>query len=166
MECKKVFGSESIGMYNIAIQLLVTMGDREFDDTDSSNIYPELKVIEDKLQARTDILNEQTTAQLKETKENIIKLFNEPVYVLEIPNEYGKTWYYRNRPWFMIWTKVGPIKIGWRSSVMHIEWTTISNRIKAEDLFPESTSTKYDYIIHAWSYQEAKQYIDKILGVN
>ena len=96
-------------------------------------------------------------------KKEIIELFNNPIFVEEIPNEYCSNYCCRQLPWFIITTKIGRFKIGWRKRVINIDWSdTICNK-SAEDLFPEINNTKGDKYIHAWSLEEAKEFINKIM---
>jgi hypothetical protein len=102
---------------------------------------------------------------LKEIQDNfaLTKLFEEPIYIEEIPNGYCSDWCCRDLPWFIVTTIIGRIKIGWRKRVIHIEWTETKNKIEAQKLFPDEDVTKYDRIIHAWSLEKAKEYIKTII---
>lgn len=119
-----------------------------------------------------DMINENTifhSAKYKERvaaeKISLLACFPETIYVKEITNEYmgGKL-----DPWYLVTTKKGVIKIGWRKRVIVVDWTNSDIIDKPEDLFPNEDVTKssgYDKhkLIHAWSYEKAKEYIDKLL---
>lgn len=80
----------------------------------------------------------------------------QPIYVKEIPNEYfGRL----SEPWLIVTTAIGHIKIGWRKRVIQIDWSQTDLVKTAEDLFPEENVTKDKQMIHAWSYEKAKEYL-------
>jgi hypothetical protein len=66
----------------------------------------------------------------------------------------------------VVTTNIGRVKIGWRKRVINIDWSDTVVKKKAEELFPEENVTKggYDnhFYIHAWSYEDAKKYLDRI----
>lgn len=96
-------------------------------------------------------------------------LFNNPIYVKIIDNEYwGEHPYAWASPWLLVTTAKGVIKIGWRKRVINIDWSQSDVKTEARDLFPTEDVTKGDYTnpryIHAWGYEKAKEYLDKILS--
>lgn len=96
-------------------------------------------------------------------------LFDNPIYCKEIPNEYwGKdSGYGWSSPWLLATTTKGVIKIGWRKRVINIDWSQSDVTKTAEELFPNESVTKGSYsnprFIHAWGYDKAKEYLNKIL---
>ena len=56
--------------------------------------------------------------------------------------------------WFLFKTEIGIIKIGWRKSVINIDWSKIG-KIDGKVLFKRSDSTHDTYNKHAWSELEA-----------
>lgn len=99
-------------------------------------------------------------------RQEIVGLFGESaVYVEEIPNRYGSSWYYSMSPWFRITTRIGNFIVGWRKRVIHIEWTdTLVNDLSVT-VFQDVDVTKFDRCIHAWSYLDAKNYINRIFAL-
>lgn len=97
-------------------------------------------------------------------KAALLGLFPCRIFVDEIPNGYGQSWHNRHLPWFIVTTAIGRFKIGWRKRVIHIEWTETVGTKPAEALFADEDVTKADRVIHAWSLEKAKQYIDTILA--
>ncbi len=102
-------------------------------------------------------------------KAEILALFEgRKIYVEEIPNGYGgEDPYYCLYPWFIVTTEIGRIKIGWRKRVINIDWTDTLQKKKGNELFPEEkTTVSSDYdecrYVHAWSYEKAKEYLEKI----
>lgn len=80
----------------------------------------------------------------------------------EIPNGYWPHAYIEMReknPWWLFETEFGIIKIGWRKRVISIDWE--STKIKIPDL-TEDDVTKNDYLVHAWSYSKALEYLTNL----
>lgn len=99
-------------------------------------------------------------------REELLDCFPEPIHVKEIPNGYIQAYYTKHLPWFIVTTSLGPIEIGWRKSVISIDWSKSDVKKTAEDLFSEEDVTKMTYGIHAWSPAKAKIYIHKLLGLS
>lgn len=95
-------------------------------------------------------------------KADLISLFKCPIWVKEIENGYSKD--HVNSPWLDVYTKIGPITIGWRSSVISIDWEGSDNKTPADELFPNEQCTKYGRLIHAWGLEKARDYIGRIVG--
>jgi len=99
-------------------------------------------------------------AACKKEGEELLALFDQPIYAEQIPNEYDKS----NRPWFLVTTKIGHIKIGWRKRVIVLDWSCTTNKGRAVDLFADDV-TKDVHMIHAWGYEKAKEYIAKLMSL-
>jgi hypothetical protein len=67
-----------------------------------------------------------------------------------------------NRKWLLVMTPVGPIQIGWRKRVISIDFSQTVLEESAGELFPSEDVTKYDQVVHAWGYEKAKEYIERI----
>jgi hypothetical protein len=91
---------------------------------------------------------------------DIRALFDAPVFVEEVTNEYSLD----GRPWFVVTTKVGRVKVGWRKRVISIDWSGSTVDRDAHDLFPDEDVTKVGRLIHAWGYEKAREYLKKIVG--
>lgn len=106
--------------------------------------------------------NAEAHKEAEQERTSLLSLFgNAPIYVEPIPNGYCHQACCEHRPWFVVTTKIGRIKIGWRKRVINIDWSeTLAP--KAEELFAAETSTKGDKMIHAWGYEKAKEYIATI----
>jgi len=70
----------------------------------------------------------------------------------------------RHIPWFEVTTRVGVFIIGWRKSVISIDWEGTVGTKNAEELFPTEDVTKNGKSIHAWSYAKAKEYVTTIIN--
>lgn len=94
-------------------------------------------------------------------KEEILNLFRDhSIYVEEIENGYYKE---SLRPWFVVTTPKGRIKIGWRKRVININWSDTKIELEAEALFPEEDVTKFNKTIHAWGLEKAQEYLNVLL---
>ncbi len=110
------------------------------------------------------IEQDPNTKVLTEKNRSMVdKVFDSPVYVEEIENGYCKDYCCKHLPWFIVTTKIGRITIGWRKRVTAIDWEDTDNKLEAEELFPDENTTKVGCMIHAWSYEKAKEYITKIV---
>lgn len=68
-------------------------------------------------------------------------------------------------PWFRVETEIGQITIGWRNSVISIDWSETSYDGKyILLLFQEESVTKEKTYIHANSKEKAIEYLAKLLG--
>ena len=102
-------------------------------------------------------------AQAAAERADIVGLFEQPILVEEIPNGYCNRACCAHRPWFIVTTRVGRIKIGWRKRVIEIDWSDSTVELLAEELFPQQQVTKEGRSIHAWSLGDAKCYLNAIL---
>lgn len=164
---KEVYSIESYGNggRKLLMKIFVDVG-REFTEIDKNNISNAAYGLEKELNAESIKLDPKTAAQAREDRESIIALFKgQEIFVEEIPNEYHgpNDAYGRNFPWFRVTTKIGHFKIGWRKSVININWENTLVKTKANDLFTDDV-TKGDYYIHAYGYKVAQEYIDKIMS--
>jgi len=102
-------------------------------------------------------------ASAAQEKSGILALFDEPVFVEEIPNGYCSSWCCRHLPWFIVTTRVGRFKIGWRKRVILIDWSDCPGTGLSIDLFANEDVTKGERMIHAWSYGKAREYIQAVV---
>jgi hypothetical protein len=58
-------------------------------------------------------------------------------------------------PWWLVQTRFGNIRLGWRKRVISIEWdaTKIRGVVTKDDV------TKDETMVHAWSYHKAVEYL-------
>lgn len=80
----------------------------------------------------------------------------EVLFVDEIANGYWPPVYTQRPPWFLVTTKYGVLKIGWRKRVLSVEWTRTKVRTKLTT--EENVTTEPDYT-HAWSFAKAVEYM-------
>ena len=103
---------------------------------------------------------------IKGERERFERLFPDPVYVKEIPNEYWKNDpHMKHFPWFIVTTSLGPIKIGRRKWVTEIDWSESEIRHDGRELFKDEDVTKESKMVHAWGFEDAKRYILKLMNL-
>lgn len=61
----------------------------------------------------------------------------------------------KKSPWWLVRTPHGLIEIGWRKHVMQINWEDTP----ARTIVTQDDVTKEDYLVHAWSYPKAIEYL-------
>ena len=79
-----------------------------------------------------------------------------PCFLKTIPNEYSNAIYYN--PWFEACTPWGKIKIGWRKRVINIKCEDID----FTNLFSNEDTTVDKDCVHAWGWDKAEEYLEKI----
>ncbi|MCK9429375.1 MAG: hypothetical protein M0R17_05185 [Candidatus Omnitrophica bacterium] len=137
---------------------------RTLTENDKIIIDEHISIIINELLSETKKLDPKEIEYNRINKENILKLFSCPIFVEEIPNEYCSSYCCKHKPWFLVTTNKGIIKIGWRKRVINIDWTGSTIKETAHTLFPNEDVTRGEYFIHAWSLEKAKEYIDKLLA--
>src|ERR1039458_6097882 len=117
-------GRSDAGEIGIKVMLSI---ERELTDKDNYVISEAVERIHDGIIAETIKINPLTAKYRKAEREEILALFPDKIFVEEIPNgycsKYCSKYCCREKPWFIVTTSLGRIKIGWRKSVIHIEWT-------------------------------------------
>jgi len=167
LEYKLLCKEESHGSYgSFGIQILVAGSN--LPDLDASEIWNASTKARETIKSEIMALSMASlpdTVKASERNRELLNIFDEPIFVEEIPNGYCSRWCCRHLPWFIVTTKVGRIRIGWRKRVICIEWEDTIGTKTSEELFAEEDTTKGERMIHAWSIENAKRYIDKILGI-
>jgi hypothetical protein len=82
--------------------------------------------------------------------------------LIAIPNGYSSRF---NRPWFLVHTPFGPIKIGWRKRVISIHWDKAEGLADrdGDQLFADEQVTKGRHMVHAWGREKAIEYLRKLM---
>lgn len=62
------------------------------------------------------------------------------------------------RPWWLVETEFGIVKIGWRKRVIEIDWesTAIREEVTSNDV------TQSEVMVHAWGYSKAVEYLQEL----
>jgi hypothetical protein len=59
------------------------------------------------------------------------------------------------RPWWLFLTGIGPVQLGWRKRVMHIQW----DACKVRGIVTTDDTTKEPTYVHAWKTEKAVEYL-------
>ena len=161
---KNISSIESHGNPGVTIAILGHAGELDLSKPNElSNMAS--RMVDDLYQKANDLIavaDPMEAGLAKEEKAKLIAAFGgRPIFVEEIPNEYYSKGRYA-RPWLMVTTPAGHFKIGWRKRVIQIDWSRTTVKDWARELFASEDTTKDDQMIHAWSYEKAKEYINRI----
>lgn len=140
--------------------------DREFNENDKNNFRDVAQLLFEKLDEENILSKDKETGASIKEREEILNLFdNHNIFVDSIPNEYCNRYCCKHLNWFVVTTKLGRIKIGWRKRVINIDWSDSLIKIKSNVLFENEDVTKSDYAIHAWGLEKAQEYINRLLSI-
>ena len=131
-------------------------------DSEVDRISAEVNQILHKLQHNTAMKDPELPERQRRMRDELLSLFPSPVYAKQIPNQYCSQPCCYGRPWFEVTTSVGLFVVGWRKSVLVVDWSGTDVTLLADKLFPDEAVTKIGRLIHAWSYDKAREYIEKI----
>lgn len=154
------------GQTTTGLELYVKIG-RELTENDQRAIYKWMDELEKDLSAESARLNPDNIAWKAAWLVKVTEMFTAaklaPVYVKEIDNEYCGSRCCPHRVWCLVTTRLGVIKIGWRKSVIVIDWYA-SDCLLTPDEVSSDDVTKGDRDIHAHGYEKATEYLTKIGG--
>lgn len=152
----------SLGVFHLKIEVGATKLPNLRKESINKAMYGAVDMLSAEIQAA---IKEDDPGTIKEAERNfkLIDVFDEPIYVEEIPNRYCKDWCCRHLPWFVVTTKVGRFTIGWRKRVIHIDWEDTTGTDTADNLFKDEDTTKGGKYIHAWSISDAKRYVSDVI---
>jgi hypothetical protein len=168
LEGYKPAGGCEINGGEFGIKMFVRMN-RDLNDEDNWVLSRAQRDIEAALRKESLRLDPATHEWAALTRSEIMNLFTAPIFVEEIPNGYCSQYCCAFKPWFVVTTSRGRIKIGWRKSVIHLEWTDSAIKGDAEAIFPKEEAwpgyetTAYDKVIHAHGYDAARRYIARLM---
>ena len=166
-ELKILSGSESHGP-NHNCHAQVVLNSNKYDELSEDaqrDLSWEAQEFIEKLRHNIEVkwaeenLQDKRQENIEKMKDLFHKAGFELVYATVIPNGYSDHPVYFTTPWLEVTTSKGPIIIGWRKRVISINWSKSEITAKAEELFKEEDTTKYDRLIHAWSYEKAVDYL-------
>jgi len=154
---------ESYGeLGSLGIKIMLAVG-RPLTEADKRTCRDAMDTIYAGVMEETIRLRPETAQERTQERAEIVGLFRQPIFVEEISNGYCNSWCCKQKPWFVVTTLIGRVKIGWRKRVISIDWEDSIIKESAENLFPTEDVTKYGRLIHAWSYDKAREYLAVLL---
>lgn len=150
-------GKEPLG---IDIRVSINRPITEADEMAATKACDDLR---EALELETMRLDPDVAVERELERQNLLAAFAAYIFVEEIPNGYCSRACCSQKPWYVVTTRKGRITIGWRKRVINIAWEP-SVAGPAEMLFPQEEVTKLERSIHAWGYDKAKQYVQRLLA--
>lgn len=83
-----------------------------------------------------------------------------PVFLRTMSNGYGSEMW--RGPWFHALTPWGVLGVGWRKRVIEITNQRGFRGLNMKELFASEDMTKGGGLVHAWGYDKAREYLEKI----
>ena len=155
----------SSGQSTVGLALYMKL-DRPLTENDDRAIHKAMDELEKELLAESARLHPDNVAWKAAWLEKARSMFAvaglAPIYVKEIPNEYCGPRCCPHRVWLLVTTRLGAIKIGWRKSVIVIDWSASDVKTTAQDLFGDEDTTKGERDIHAWGYEKVTEYLKRL----
>lgn len=138
--------------------------DGEFTMEDRGYLNKQAELMHEEIKKRRVRRDPKKIEEAENEKWSLLECFEQPVFVEDVPYEYCHQPCCAHRSWYVVTTKYGRIKIGWRKSVINIDWSDAEIIVDADDLFADENVTKGFGYIHAWSYEKAREYISKLMN--
>ena len=161
----QLYSKEGFGNHG-AFAIEINVGATRLPDLQQEKIsfaaYEAVRLVESAIMEAVIAASPDAQARRKAERSEIISLFSEPVLVEEIPNGYCSEWCCKHLPWFVITTRIGRFKIGWRKRVILLDWSQTVGAKTSDELFKAEDVTKDTRMIHAWSLEDAAKYIAAI----
>jgi hypothetical protein len=111
-----------------------------------------------KIQSHREDMRKKT----REEAESIMKLAGFEIrHVWELANGYwpdGPTYDAVRKPWWLFFTEIGPVEIGWRKNVLQICWPACAVR----GLVTQDDVSKEETWVHAWRPEKAIEYLREL----
>lgn len=158
----RVHYSDSFG-YSGHVKILVHVDiGRDLTKEEKWHVREAMRSFENMVRAE-NLRNDPREIEAKSSERvELTELFKgHKIFVEEIQNEYSSD---IQRPWFIVTTPAGRIKIGWRKRVINIDWSDSTIEQTTKELFESEDVTKGEKYIHAWGIEKAQEYVNKILS--
>ena len=166
----KILSSETRFVSTATGIKVMVMLDREFNDADSSAGRKLVRDLFASLEMETARLDPKTEEFRVKEKAEIEKVFVDAgfpaIFMEPIPNEYfgdNDPWSLRS-PWYIVTTRIGHFKVGWRKRVLVLDWERTEVKTTADTLFQNEDVTKGEHMIHCWSYAKATEYLKRVMS--
>jgi hypothetical protein len=160
-------GQEAYGDSFFGLVILVKMSERKLVEKDRQALYRAADSIKRALHtvsAELDPDGPNTRAAYRAEIEDIYRAAGvlNMIRIEERPNDYCSDPCCLNKPWFRVTSHIGDVIIGWRKSVLSIDWHSSDVKKTGEELFPFEDVTRYHSSIHAHGVIKAVEYIRKL----
>lgn len=163
MKYEQAYRSEGYGAFELGIDIRVAAPAGVTDEV-SRAAYKAADILEQAITRDFFANNKDAQERAESERRQLLACFGAvPIFTESIPNGYCDRSCCEHLPWFKVATPVGYIRVGWRKRVIVIDWSDAPLvSAKAEELFPDEDVTKEGRLIHAWSYEKAREYLDLI----
>lgn len=160
MDYQQAYKSESLGdAFSVGIDLRVASPVGVSEGVTRA-AYKAAELLEEAITRDFYASDKEAQERAAEERRQLLACFGSAlIYVEPIPNGYCNKACCEHRPWFRVTTKIGPITIGWRKRVIVVDWNNSVLNEEAQKLFPDDQTTKAGCMIHAWSYEKAREYL-------
>ena len=168
LQYQEIHGSEGFGgRGGFGLRFFATVG-RPLTDDESIACYKAADIITEAIQRESLRLDPKEQESRAKERAEVLALFPEYFAVQEIENGYCSRYCCSQKPWFRVLTRIGWIKIGWRKSVINIDWNETIQELNGDKLFPNASFTvgsgyKDGRYCHAWGYEKAAEQLAVIL---
>ncbi len=170
LEYVKVASEEGYGDHGaFGIEIRATI-DHDACQAERSAFLEAVRVVKFAILSEKMRLDPEVQAARETERGKLLSLFPVQFSVDELQNGYCHDWCCTQKPWYRVLTPRGYIKIGWRKSVINIDWTETNVKLSGEELFPGASFTvsgKYErdrLYCHAWGYDKASEQLATILN--
>lgn len=159
---------ESYGEHLFGLVILVKMSERKLDLRNRDGITfiraaNDIKKGLEKVSAEIDPKGPEQRARYRKEIEDIYAAAGvTTIYLEELPNGYSDDAFFLNRPWFRVTSSIGHVVIGWRKSVISIDWKDSTVKTISNEIFHGEDVTKYEHLIHAHGRTKATEYVRRL----
>lgn len=159
-----LYGRENHGADSFCVKIFVKMSARKLDDEDNyGDASKAIHDLERALRARTAQLDPKGAAQRAAYQKEIEDIYScagvKTIYVEPIQNGYCSDPCCFNKPWFRVTSSIGHVVIGWRKSVISIDWKDTIIKKRGDEISKDKSVTYFDTGTHAWGGNKAVEYI-------
>lgn len=162
---KSLYLQESFGANSFGIHILISTN-HDITGVENHAAYSVNQILEDAIKESTAAIDPISIEEAKIERKQLLGLFPGTEFVQDLPNGYCSKGCCKHLPWFRVATRIGYVEIGWRKSVIQIDWSQSLLKTTAHELFPDEDVTKGKHMIHAWSIEKALMYITIILNAS
>jgi hypothetical protein len=165
MEYKEVFAREEISnLGNFGMKIFIAADHYVFTQAERIALNNAYDIVREALGVASMQASESQIELKKAECAKLMGMFPRRYMFREIPNQYCPDWCCTQRPWYQVATPIGTVTVGWRKSVIVIDWSESMEYNTAEQMFPTEHVTKGPKYIHAWGYDKGREYISTLLS--